>query len=126
MGITTFKCPHCKRIIDMTDGLHSRMQDIGNPIMKCQYCGGSFRTGAQEWVDQSKSRKIGFWIKMHIVYGMLYGTILGLAAWAVIVEVIKKSNQLGLIIGAFVFIFINYLMHRAYCNQVKDSIRRKS
>jgi hypothetical protein len=126
MGITTFKCPHCKRIIDMTDGLQSRMQDIGNPIMKCQYCGGLIRTGAQEWVDQSKSRKIGFWIKMHIAYGTIYGAVLGLAAWALVVEVLKKSNQLGIIIGSIVFIFIFYSMHRAYNNQVKVSLKRKS
>jgi DNA-directed RNA polymerase subunit RPC12/RpoP len=125
MGITVFKCPYCKRIIEMTDGLQNRMKDIGTPLMKCPHCGGQFKTGAREWVDLPKSRKTEIWVKFHIVYGIVYGAILGLGAWAIIVEAIKLSKTLGTIIGSIVFLFLFYSMHKAYRNQINESLERK-
>lgn len=125
MGITIFKCPHCKKIINMTDGLQNRMQDIGDPLMKCKFCGGLIKTGAQEWVDLPMSRKIGIWLKIHIVYGVFYGGILGLATWALVVEVFQKSNQLGTILGIIVFLIFFYLMDRGYKNEIQNSQRKK-
>ena len=110
----------------MTDGLQNRMKDIGSPLMKCPHCGGQFKTGAKEWVDLHRSRKSEIWLKFHFVYGIVYGGILGLGAWAIIVEAIKLSKTIGTVIATIVFLFIFYSMHKAYRNQINESLERKS
>lgn len=126
MGMTSFSCPHCRRIIKMTDGIHTRLEDIGNPLMSCPHCNGLIKTGAKEWIDLSKERKFGIWFKTHIVYGLIYGALLGFAVGSLIVGVFKIPLNFGIAGGIIVFILIFYLMHKGYKNEIQESLKRKS
>lgn len=125
MGVTYFRCPHCRTHLNMRGGLRNKLYDIGEPTVTCPNCGGQIRTGGNEWVNLTLLDKAKIWGEVYVYYGLIIAPGLGFAVGGSLNGIFGVSPIPSWAAGIAIWCLVMLRVHFVHRGEVKESLARK-